>query len=327
MVLTQMVGKKRPFLRGLLLTIFTFGIYGIYWMYKAHDELYKQFELQKEGRDEGILWLILGLVLFPLQFVYSWIFAGNVEYLRQRLDLPRRVTAGRFVGLQLGGYLVFFVGYVPLLIGMLAVGETATEEEVFAAMGAGFALFAVAAVAATGLLMFAYYQLQAGINEIWDAYASRMQTLTQPAPTASSAVTATPGAYTYWGDLKPAAPALSAPHVRARADALARDASGVALPRELPDLLARGEAGDQAALAAAAALLDGVDRSIRERARLSAEMDEIERKQGRLAGRLANGEVDNAAYQAARDELDRERSRLRAKLAELDERARSPSGP
>ncbi|HWH08082.1 MAG TPA: hypothetical protein VNX21_02715, partial [Candidatus Thermoplasmatota archaeon] len=49
-----------------------------------------------------------------------------------------------------------------------------------------------------------------------------------------------------------------------------------------------------------------------------------ERKQGRLAGRLANGEVDAAAYSAARAELDRERARAETRLAEVEARLFTP---
>lgn len=322
MVLTQVVGKKRSFGRGLLLTILTFGIYGVYWLYKAHDELFKQFELQRESRDEGVVWLILGLVLFPFQFVYTWIFSGNVEYLRQRLELPRTVSSGKFVGLQLAAYGTLFVGYIPLLISFSGLSPDATEPDITAAMMGGIGLFIALALVALGILLYAYWLLQSSINDIWDAYERRMHALAQPA---AAGAAATGASFTYWGDLQPRAPTLSAPHVRARAEALARDHPDAGLPPELPDLLQRGDAGDEAALSAAAALLDGADRIVQERAKLHRDLAEMEAKQGRLAGRLANGEIDNAAYQSARGELERERGRIEARLAELRAKAPPPS--
>lgn len=343
MVLAQMVGKKRPFVRGLLLTVFTVGIYGIYWLFKAHDEVYKQFELQREGREEGVQWLVLGRhVLFPLQLLYCWMFVGNVEYVRRRLNLPAGITPGAFIALLIGGYVALFAGYVYLATSV-TMDEDATPEEVAGAFAPAFGGFLLMAGLAAAIQGIGYYRLQSGINSVWDAYQDRMRTLAAapgglPVPGAAPALV--PGApvmpegtpqFTYWGDLRPpqgaSGPILSATHVRARAESVARDNPGLVLPPGFEEHLSRGEAGDVAALTAAAGLLDGVDRLLGERARLAAELEELERRQGRLAGRLANGEVDNAAYATARAELDRERARVQARLAEAEARLYAPSQP
>lgn len=336
MVLLEMVGKKRSFGRGVLLTILTFGLYGPYWLYKAHDELYKQFELQREGRDEGVVWLILGLLLFPFQFVYMWMFVGNVDYLRRRLELPAGVSPGLFLGLQIAAYVAMIAGYLQFA---LALTADATEQEiadVFAQRGPGLLLGLLTGVV---LVAVAYYRLQTDVNDVWTAYEQRIQNLraTGSAMPPGSAPTLAPQ-FTYWGDLRPSQPQqgaapgsgmpfamrLSAPHVRARADALLRDNPGLASPPGLEDALQRAEAGDDAELTRAARMLDETDALLAERARLHDELADAERKQGRLAGRLANGEVDNAAYAAARAELDRERARVQARLAEVEARLYGP---
>jgi hypothetical protein len=116
-MLDRKVGKQRPFWRGLLLTIVTLGIYGIYWNYKAHDEVFKQFELEKEGRDEGILFLVLGLIIGPLIWVYQYKFAENINHTRQELGLAEGVSSVEFLLWVTVGVLILVgpaIGYYKL---------------------------------------------------------------------------------------------------------------------------------------------------------------------------------------------------------------------
>lgn len=117
MVLERRVGKKRGFLRGFLLTVVTLGVYGIYWNYKAHKEVFQQFEMESRGHDDGVLFLVLGLVIPPLIWVYQYKFVENIETVRQEMGLPEGVSAVEFLlWLTLGAFILVgpLVGYYKL---------------------------------------------------------------------------------------------------------------------------------------------------------------------------------------------------------------------
>ena len=176
MVLAERVGRKRPFVRGLLLTVVTFGVYAVYWNYKAHNEVYRQFELAREGRDEGMVWYVLGLVVPPFLLAYLWVMASNVAYVRQRIGLRRGMTPGRFVGLLGVGVGALVVGLL-LLEAALVAQEAASDAEAppddAATQQAGAALLALG-ITATVLVALAYRGLQRDVNELWDAYEVRI---------------------------------------------------------------------------------------------------------------------------------------------------------
>ncbi len=173
MVLAQRVGKERSFTRGFFLSLATVGFYSVYWNYKAHSELFRQFELARENRDEGVLWFLLGLLFYPLIFGYLWTFASNVAYVRQRLMLPPRSGPGPFVS-QVAAAVGAFI--LATIMGFIALSSTADEslgQSTEAAETAGLAavlFFAIMVI----LLMVAYRQLQQAINEIWTAYDRRV---------------------------------------------------------------------------------------------------------------------------------------------------------
>lgn len=205
MVLDQQVGRKRSFLRGLLLSIATAGIYSLYWNYKAHNELYRQFELHREHREEGVVWYILGLVLPPLLLAYAWTMVGNVRYVRQRLGLPAGMKPATFVllvtlglGLYVGGSV-----YNYLVNPDLVSGEVPEALEQRHVVGYVVAFLGVGALV---LVPIAYRMLQREINDVWDAYGSRMRELTTapaaPAPRAATAPGEAP-ARRYYADLPP----------------------------------------------------------------------------------------------------------------------------
>jgi len=144
MVKTAKVGKARPFWRGLLLTIVTFGLYGIYWNFKAHHEVYQQFDLEAEGRDQGIVLFILGIVIpfvgFVLYLIYQWKFVENVNFVRARMGLGEGPSPLEFILWNTLGLLLFIV-----------VGP---------AIG--------------------YYRLQSGINDVWALYDRRIAEMRAP---------------------------------------------------------------------------------------------------------------------------------------------------
>lgn len=205
MVLGHQVGKPRGFLRGFLLTIASVGFYAVYWNYKAHSELYKQFELAREDRDEGVIWYILGLIFPPLVFAYLWTFASNVAYLRQRMLLPRRTTPASFLVLLGIGLGTFLMGWFALLV-LLAVAEAANGalDENDPALAATAMLFFVGLLLFVTLGSIAYYRLQRDINEVWSAYGLRVAQLSAAPPVGRLAPAPELAPHpTYWADLAP----------------------------------------------------------------------------------------------------------------------------
>lgn len=168
MVLAEPVGKRRGFWRGFFFSIATAGVYSFYWNYKAHNELYRQFELASEGRDEGVIWYVLGLVLPPFLVGYVWVMAGNVAYLRTRLGLRPGISPAQFTLLVVVG---FGGGSLALFLASVLPGPDSVAG----------ALILVAIVLFFGTVPYAYARLQRDVNETWDAYHQRLAFLTAPA--------------------------------------------------------------------------------------------------------------------------------------------------
>jgi hypothetical protein len=190
-VLAERVGKKRSFWRGLLLTIATFGLYAIYWNYRAQNEVYRQFELSKEGRDEGVLWYVLGLVLVPFLVAYFWTMVSNVQYVRERMRLPRSLSPAKFVTLfsiGVGAYLAAVIFVVALdATGSISMDPGAEPSGLEVLAGE---LIIAGAVAFLATVPYAYARLQKDVNEVWDAYDRRLAELTAPAAAPSEAAPA-----------------------------------------------------------------------------------------------------------------------------------------
>lgn len=260
MVLATRVGQKRSFALGILLTVVTFGIYAVYWNYRAHNELYRQFELGREGRDEGMVWYVLGLVLPPFLLAYLWVFASNVSSLRERIGLARRMTPARLITLVGLGVGAFAVGIVLLETALVVTGTEPTAQELNAAVEAAGGTFLLLAALAALLLALGYHGLQRDINELWDAYDARVAYLrAHPEATRPALVE----------DLAPApdAHALASP-LRVEVEALrARQPELRALP-QLDALLARASAGDAAAREEGERLLADLAALLHERADL-----------------------------------------------------------
>jgi hypothetical protein len=188
-VLAVRVGRPRPFWGGFGLAVVTFGVYSYYWDFKTQDELYKQFELAREGRDQGAVWYILGFLLPVLRFVYFAHYVGNLRYLRARFGFRESLTVPGFLGLAIPGTVAFFVG---VLLGLALVGsgidtDAKGDPHITNAGNVQAGLI----LAATGLVLYillyatAYARLQRDVNEVWAAYDARAAALRSglgPAP-------------------------------------------------------------------------------------------------------------------------------------------------
>lgn len=213
-VLAEKVGKKRNFVPGFLLSLVTALVYAVYWNYRAHNEVYRQFELQKEDRDEGVVWFILGIILPPFLLAYWWIMVSNVQYVRDRLRLPRGISPGRFVTLTVLAFGSYIGALLLVVYASTLQKPTATPEQAqtaLAAVGGAVALL-VLTLAFGGV---AYRRLQADLNEVWDAYDRRIMELRAPAAAPPQRLAAPPGPamaawaespVTYYADLKPRDP-------------------------------------------------------------------------------------------------------------------------
>lgn len=215
MVLAERIGKKRNFVAGFFLSLVTALVYAIYWNYKAHNELYRQFELQKEGRDEGVVWYILGIILPPFLLAYWWIMVSNVRYVRERMRLPAGITPGRFLALTI----LAFAAYVGALV--LGVYASTIDQATATPRQMQVVTLAVSlAVALIGLTFLfagiAWARLQRDINGVWDAYDRRLMELRAPvvAPAPAGPPPRQPPAVaawaqspvTYYADLEPRDP-------------------------------------------------------------------------------------------------------------------------
>ena len=284
-VLAQKVGQKRSFGVGLLLTIVTFGIYAVYWNYRAHSELYRQFELAREGRDEGMVWYVLGLTLPPFLIPYFWVFAANVAYVRERIGLTRRMTPGRFVLLAGLGVGAIAAGIILVQAAYLATGESADDPEASTPLvdNAVVILVLLALVAAV-LVGLAYRGLQRDINELWDAYDARIRYLAQnPAEMAQHSA--------YMADLRPVDQQAMSTPLRAEVERLRARHPDLRALAEMDALLAKADAGDAEARERAEALLGDVAGVLQERAELLRRKDERAREAGRIRERIAAGTI------------------------------------
>jgi len=213
-VLAEKVGKKRNFVSGFLLSLVTALVYAVYWNYRAHNEVYRQFELQKEDRDEGVVWFILGIILPPFLLGYWWLMVSNVQYARDRMRLPRGISPGRFIVLAVLAF-ASYIGAVLLAVYASTIDTaTAAPEQARASLAAigGTVAFVLLTLAFGGV---AYHRLQGDINGLWDAYDRRIMELQAPAVASPPRPAAPPGPAmaawaqspaTYYADLTPREP-------------------------------------------------------------------------------------------------------------------------
>jgi hypothetical protein len=180
-VLAVRVGRPRPFWGGFGLAVLTFGVYSYYWDFKTQDELYKQFELAREGRDQGAVWYVMGFVLPVLRFVYFAHYVGNLRYLRARFGFRRSLSLRAFLGLAVPAAAGFFLGVLGGLA--LVLGSLLTLPDGSIVVVRPAELRAGLELAAGGLLLYvalyavAYFRLQRDVNEVWAAYDARAAAL------------------------------------------------------------------------------------------------------------------------------------------------------
>ncbi|HET6398245.1 MAG TPA: DUF4234 domain-containing protein [Candidatus Thermoplasmatota archaeon] len=168
MVLARPVGGPRSFAWVLGATLATFGLYGIYWRYRAHVELHRQFELQEEGRPDGVEFLLFAPFLLPLLWVYEWVLAANVALLARRMALAPLRPAGFLAG-SAGGLVLALAGaFLLLSAGDARALPTPRLQALMALSLLGLG---------TAVAALAFRSLQACINRIWAAHAQRVRHL------------------------------------------------------------------------------------------------------------------------------------------------------
>lgn len=187
-VLTRKVGTERSFPVVALLFVLTFGLYGIYWHYKVQNELYKQFELYQEPRDEGVVWLLYGYVVFrPLLWVFVYILVDNVQHVRARFGMPGTPTPARVVTLAVLGAIVGYAGlgflYAGAVLGLDPVPPDDMSREEAASLATLLTGLAVLFLLTGALLLvLAYAPLQHAVNQVWRAFDDRMAQLRPQVP-------------------------------------------------------------------------------------------------------------------------------------------------
>lgn len=187
-VLAFPVGKPRAPSRGFWLAVVTFTLYRFYWDVKVHDELYKQFELARERRDQGLVWYVFGFVIPLFRFFYYGIFLGNMRYLRERFGIQKGLSPGAFLGLTITASVLVYVGvFVGLVVTMSGFsegpGETVVTDSALVGLGLGIVAFCL--IAYVALVVPAYVMLQRDINALWAAYQWRAGQLGGGAPAGS----------------------------------------------------------------------------------------------------------------------------------------------
>lgn len=173
-VLANPVGKPRSTGRGFLLAVATASLYAFYWDFRAHMELYEQFELRRERREHGGVWYVLAFLFWALRFVYYYHFAANVGYLMRRMGHPRPLTPAAILGLKIPATSVLFV---LLPVGGLLV---ATGTAGLVVLGVVLAIGSLATWMV--LKIVAYARLQSSVNWVWGMYHERARQLRRVMP-------------------------------------------------------------------------------------------------------------------------------------------------
>jgi hypothetical protein len=101
---TRPLGQPRGIGFGILIFIVTFGIYGLYWTYKTHEEM-------KKHTGEGVGGVV-GLVIYIiLSIVTPFVIPSEVGkmYRRDGQEPPVSGWTGLWILLPLAGAIVWFV--------------------------------------------------------------------------------------------------------------------------------------------------------------------------------------------------------------------------
>jgi len=87
----QVLGKPRGTGKCIFLFIITFGIYGLYWWFKVHDEM-KQYSGDGLGGGMALLFVGLGVVGIPTSIALYYITPSEVGNLYGREGQEKPVT-------------------------------------------------------------------------------------------------------------------------------------------------------------------------------------------------------------------------------------------
>ncbi|MHB1262360.1 MAG: hypothetical protein ACYC2H_11675, partial [Thermoplasmatota archaeon] len=162
MVLAAKVGRQRKPAVGFGLALATFNVYSYFWDYKAHREVFDQFELGREGRSDAGFWYFLSTALPVLRFPYYFAAVSNVQHVRRRLGLPQGISPGAFLGFTIPAVTAVLLGYLVGSVLIITGQEAGTDAPVawgIAALLAGLAVYVL-------LETVAYVRLQGDINGI-----------------------------------------------------------------------------------------------------------------------------------------------------------------
>ena len=102
---TGPLGQPRGIGFGILLFIVTFGIYGIYWVYKTQEEV-KRYSGNGVG---GVLGIVIYILISPVTF---FIVPSEVRYMYEDLDggqSPVRGIYGLWILLPIAGPIIWFL--------------------------------------------------------------------------------------------------------------------------------------------------------------------------------------------------------------------------
>ena len=99
------LGKLRSPVGVILLTIVTFGIYGLVWNYKVGNEI-KNYSGDGLG---GVLWLVIALVIGIVMWFVAPSEVGNNLYKKEGQEPPVSGVTGFWMLLPLAGFIVWFV--------------------------------------------------------------------------------------------------------------------------------------------------------------------------------------------------------------------------
>lgn len=108
-------GKSRGFWRGILLLTVTFGIYALYWHYKAYNELAEEYTVTFPTG-----WYVASLIpiIGPLaRLIFMSNFIDDLNSIRRQMGLGRDITLGGFLAWYiLGSFIIIgpFVAYAKL---------------------------------------------------------------------------------------------------------------------------------------------------------------------------------------------------------------------
>ncbi|QFG20642.1 DUF4234 domain-containing protein [Actinomadura sp. WMMB 499] len=93
--------RRNPVGAWLGLPIITFGIYGLVWFYKVHNELYRYDRRVGDSALNALLSMLFGFITFGIWPLVMWIkLGGRIRQAQRAAGLPASCSTG--VGFLLG---------------------------------------------------------------------------------------------------------------------------------------------------------------------------------------------------------------------------------